>query len=183
MTDRIRKRGKRCEPGCKCGRHMQKRWPDLSPEARFWTKVDKSGEHWLWTGAKAEAAGGHGMFWIDGKHVKAHRFSFELAKGPIPPELVIDHNFDCPKHCVNPDHLRLATRKQNSENRSGTKSSTGFRGVFRQKSGNYSAYVNHGDKRYHAGTFGTAEEAARAAIAKRNELYSNNQADWVESED
>lgn len=42
----------------------------------------------------------------------AHRVSYELYRGPIPKDLVIDHM--CRNRaCVNPDHLRLLTRGQN----------------------------------------------------------------------
>ena len=80
-------------------------------EQRFWNKVNKNGPLapgmdtpcWLWTRTSTD---GYGYFSIGGKHIRAHRFSYSLAKGPIPPGHSIDHR--CPTTlCVNPDHLRL----------------------------------------------------------------------------
>lgn len=65
---------------------------------------------WLWEGAKY----GNGYGWIKsfGRIVSAHRFSYELHKGPIPDGMHILHSCDV-KHCVNPDHLRTGTHAEN----------------------------------------------------------------------
>ena len=42
----------------------------------------------------------------------AHRVAWELVNGPIPAGWVIAHACDVP-NCVNPDHLFLATQRQN----------------------------------------------------------------------
>ena len=49
---------------------------------RFWAKVDKSGECWLWTAALDSHGYGQLMF-PGNRPIKAHRVSFELAHGPI----------------------------------------------------------------------------------------------------
>lgn len=98
--------------------------------ARFWAKVDKSGECWEWTAARVRK---YGMFRVvvNGKKVmrKAHRLAFELASGPIPEGVVIDHICHH-EACVNPTHLRPVTVKQNAENRAGANNGTksGVRG-------------------------------------------------------
>lgn len=56
----------------------------MTLEQRFWSKVDKSGDHWLWTRAKNPA--GYGIFVIDGVHELAHRVAWELVNNcKIPP--------------------------------------------------------------------------------------------------
>lgn len=77
--------------------------------ARFWTKVDASGDCWEWQGA----LDGNGVYGIatvrmrtPGKSTSkgAHLFSWEILMGEIPTGLQLDHLcFNTP--CVNPDHL------------------------------------------------------------------------------
>jgi hypothetical protein len=150
--------------------------------ARFWRHVDKTGNCWIWTGTKSDNGyGRHSMTYPGEKayDVKAHRYSWALANGPIPEGIEIDHACHTTL-CVNPDHLRAATRKQNSENRQGASknSKSGIRGVFWEESrGKWRARLSHNKKQIHAGFFDTAKEAEAAAIAKRLELYTHNVAD------
>jgi hypothetical protein len=87
---------------------------------RFWSKVDKSGECWLWTAAID--GNGYGKFQIttgwhlkSGRptqvHVRAPRLSLALATGQWPTLFVL-HACDTPL-CVNPAHLREGTQKEN----------------------------------------------------------------------
>lgn len=80
-------------------------------DIRFWQKVDKSAGCWLWTGAQHPA--GYGHIKIAGKVEAAHRVSYEMAHGPIPDGLVIDHLCRVPA-CVNPDHLEAVTLVENT---------------------------------------------------------------------
>jgi hypothetical protein len=78
---------------------------------RFWEKVDRSGDCWLWTGCRATT--GYGRFNVDGRVQQAHRWLLEsLRNEPIPRELDVDHLCRV-RQCVNPEHLEVVTRAEN----------------------------------------------------------------------
>ena len=86
---------------------------------RFWAKVDKTGECWLWRGAlQGGRVGPYGLIWGGperGKYVYAHRVAYELQHGPIPPGMDVCH--DCPggdnRLCMRGSHLFLGTHEDN----------------------------------------------------------------------
>lgn len=55
---------------------------------------------------------GYGQFKRNGREILAHRDAYEKAHGPIPPGVLVLHSCDNRK-CINPDHLRLGTAKDN----------------------------------------------------------------------
>ena len=69
---------------------------------------------WNWQAAtnnKPESRA-YGQFWLNGKLVLAHRFSYETEVGQIPEGLQLDHLCRNPR-CVRPDHLEPVTRSEN----------------------------------------------------------------------
>lgn len=88
--------------------------PTAKDIARFWSKVQKTDDCWLWTGFKRS---GYGLMHIERNRKRstwsAHRLSFYIHHGYIDDELSVLHSCDVPP-CVNPEHLRLGTRADNN---------------------------------------------------------------------
>jgi hypothetical protein len=90
--------------------------------SNFWAKVDKSANCWAWLGKRLPQ--GYGQWWVPrgaepagrSRGVLAHRFVYELARGPIPDGYQIDHLCNTP-WCVNPDHLQPVTQAENLRRR------------------------------------------------------------------
>lgn len=110
--------------------------------------------------------------------VFAHRVAYELTFGEIPEGMQVDHRPNCAKRCVNPEHLRLVTQKQNRENLVGAyrSSKSGVRGVYRVGD-RWRASVGHNGRKYNVGKFDTLEEAQEAVRLKRIQLHTHNDLD------
>src|SRR5215471_9479687 len=53
--------------------------PNLQDQTRFWAKVDKSGECWIWLAAKNRD--GYGTFSLGGQMFLSHRISWMIEHG------------------------------------------------------------------------------------------------------
>lgn len=83
----------------------------ITREERFWSKVDKTGDCWLWTGTRDPK--GYGSFSEGrGSTRGAHRVAWEMANGPVPEGLYLDHLCRTPA-CVRVSHLEPVTNGEN----------------------------------------------------------------------
>lgn len=100
-------------------------------EERFWARVIKDGplsflpaslgRCWIWTGSLTRS--GYGILGVGQRSkglILAHRLSYQIAKGPIPEGLHIDH-LCMVRPCVNPTHLEAVTQRENNRRASEVK--------------------------------------------------------------
>ena len=91
------------------------------PQQRFWASLTKDGpihpvcgQCWQWIGCIAHD--GYGVIKVYSVPTKAHRYSWTVNRGVIPPGQKVLHQCDY-KSCVNPDHLFLGTIQDNSDDK------------------------------------------------------------------
>lgn len=137
---------------------------------------------WIFEGCRTKD--GYGQIKDGGRLKYVHRVAYEHFNGPIGPGLDIDH-LCFVRACVNPDHLRAVTNKQNLEHLRGAykNSTTGVRGVYRDERYRkpWRVQVMHNEKIHYGGYYATLEEAEAVAIKMRAELFTHD--DYTEWED
>lgn len=103
------------KPTVKAGQEMirqsRREIPQPWPHS-FWVKVEVGPDCWEWKGKRTV---GYGHIWYPADHSMrlAHRLSFEMAYGPIPADLTIDHLCQN-RACVNPLHMEVVSRGENT---------------------------------------------------------------------
>jgi hypothetical protein len=84
----------------------------LSP--RFWAKIELIPFSTCWWWRAHLDRKGYGRFQVSGKGVSAYRYAYETLVGVIESGKEMDH-FRCSNPaCVNPDHLRPVTSRENT---------------------------------------------------------------------
>jgi len=167
-----------------CNKHYLRWWrlgdPQIvktpiyaTPEESFAARTEWQGNCLIWTGTSSS---GYGSLRVNGKMRKAHRYAWERVNGPIPDGLFIDH-MCYNRLCVNPDHLRPATRSQNGSNRSSlakTSATSGVRNVsWDKKNRKWRVRTRKNGELQCHGWYERLEEAAEVAKSVRAERFGN----------
>lgn len=96
-------------------------------ETGFWARVNIGEPNECWPWVKGQDSSGYGVVWRRerGRSFRSHQVAFELARGPIPEGLILDHRChtddptcdggdSCPHRlCANPAHLETVDRPEN----------------------------------------------------------------------
>lgn len=94
----------------------QRRYDDPRERLIANSVADPHSDCWLWVGNRDRKGYGRLAVRVRGRPtgVRAHRYSYELFCGPIPDGQTVDHT--CVQaSCINPSHLVLLSREQNTK--------------------------------------------------------------------
>lgn len=108
---------------------------------------------------------------VDGAYIKAHRYIWEQANGPIPEGYLVDH-IDGDIHNNALSNLRLATLTENNRNaRLSSRNTTGVKGLsWDSKRSRYQACIWHEGRNLRKVTT-DREEAIQWLTDTRNKLH------------
>jgi len=141
----------------------------MNPDESFQARTKWQDDCLVWTGYTQRD--GYGQMRINGRGKRVHRYAWERVYGEIPSDMVIDHICHN-RTCVNIDHLRLATRGENSAHRSGPDldNSSGHRNVYWDVNRWQVSVIKDGVK-HRIGRFKRKQDAIDAAEKARQELF------------
>ena len=74
---------------------------------------------WYWTGSCD--SGGYAKFKLRNRTTEVHRYSYERLVGDIPDGLTIDHLACTSRRCINPEHMQVVSRGENSSRANATR--------------------------------------------------------------
>lgn len=142
---------------------------------RYWSKVDKTADCWIWTGEKNNMGYGRFEMWTgkrDRERLQAHRFALILAGRMLGDDDVVLHTCDNPP-CVRPDHLRIGTQAENLQDAQ-EKGRTNLDGFFRSHEKTCpscgKAFIGFPNERYcDAHKITSAERSKQWRLARKGE--------------
>lgn len=131
------------------------------PEVRFFSKIVDTSGCWLWGGGKNPE--GYGRFFMDGRHIGPHRYSYELFQGKIPEGYYLDHLCRVPS-CVHPNHLEPVTNRENQRrgNNVTKRKKNGLPMGIRRHGRKYKARIMVDGKNYYLGLYHSVDQAEKA---------------------
>ena len=144
--------------------------------ARFEARVDRSGVHHIWLGARTR--GGGGQVRVDGKLLTAARAAWEIENGSVPDGVRV-RSCASEAACVRVDHLRLDQRAISSASLSKKRSPRGAGTIAAISPGVWKIGVTAGvdrlgqRRRTFRTIYGTRKDAATALAVGRSGLLSD----------